>query len=160
MRGGPEPTDITNLENIKAVWTGNGCAPPKEFRVKEIVDSIFFRKRVSKRTGARLTRTLNRLEDLLSGAPKIWKIGVTTNPVWRWSAYNPKHTKQIWDVMVILDWSLERDSIEMEEAAIIQMYDVQGNRNVASGGEGHKTQECLSERLGRGCWLYVVLGRA
>ena len=104
-----------------------------------------------------MARTLRMVDESLGDRPMIWKVGVTTNPVWRLSVYMDEKPS-CWNVMVLFDHSIERFSIEMEEAAIVQMYYAVGNRNVASGGEGHKTKNQGEE--GCGCWLYLMPGAA
>ena len=68
------------------------------------------------RAGARLEHCERVIGRFLEG-PVIFKIGITTNPVWRWSEYQKEN---IYDRMVLLDFSTLEGWTPMLEAALIR----------------------------------------
>ena len=110
------------------------------------------------RAGARLYHA-HEVIHLVTCMPTVYKIGITTNPVWRWSQYKKEET---YDKMHLIDFSNLPGWAPMMEAALIRDYiGASGCYNVASGGEGPRSGTGVSDAPGAaGGFVYIVTGDA
>ena len=150
-----EEHDIRGLLAVPIGYTEQKSLP--KVLLHPHIDSTQFE--AGRRAGKRLMHSRRVISGVLdrNDTVKISKVGYAANPVWRLGEYIKEDS--LFTDMVLLDWSFSQDTIEMEEAALIQMHeDEEGCRNVASGGEGRPTRNRRSGALG--FFLYVVWGRA
>ena len=111
------------------------------------------------RAGARLNWAENMIQLCISGQPTVYKIGITTNPVWRWSQYKKEN---MYGMMHLIDYSTLPGWAPMLEAALIRDHIGQsGCQNVQTGGEGPGSETGLSDKHGvAGGFIYIVTGDA
>ena len=111
------------------------------------------------RAGARLNWAENMIQMCISGQPTVYKIGITTNPVWRMSQYMKEN---MYDLMHLIDYSTLPGWAPMLEAALIRDHiGLSGCQNVQSGGEGPGSETGLSDKPGvAGGFVYIVTGDA
>ena len=111
------------------------------------------------RAGARLNWAENMIQMCISGQPTVYKIGITTIPVWRLS----QHMKEnMYDLMHLIDYSTLPGWAPMLEAALIRDHiGKTGCQNVQTGGEGPGSETGLSDKPGvAGGFVYIVTGDA
>ena len=112
---------------------------------------------VAPRAGKRLQQSMDIITRVLDHGHtvKIFKIGYAANPAWRLAQYRLEDSN--YTDMTLLDWSFDLGMIQMEEAALIQIFGGEmGCRNEASGGEGRPKRSRVSGQ--RGFFLYVTWG--
>ena len=111
------------------------------------------------RAGARLNWAEHMIQMCISGQPTVYKIGVTTNPVWRLSQYMKEN---MYDLMHLIDYSTLPGWAPMLEAALIRDHiGRSGCQNVQTGGEGPGSETGLSDKHGvAGGFIYIVTGDA
>ena len=112
-----------------------------------------------RRAGARLNWAENMIQMCISGQPTVYKIGITTNPVWRMSQYMKEN---MYDLMHLIDYSTLPGWAPMLEAALIRDHiGRMGCQNAQTGGEGPTSETGLSEKHGVvGGFTYIVTGDA
>ena len=153
----------TTFQNRFGLTEGLECVPttrhlphevPRAVRVRNVYGINLPRSGMT-RAGSRLHHAQDVVAQAIRG-PTIFKIGITTNPVWRWSEYEKE---SIYQSMTLVDFSTLPGWSPMLEAALINTFaDNPGMQNKASGGEGPGGEKGTKE--GRGSFVYVVTGNA
>lgn len=129
----------------------NSASGTKRARLPEqaVVPKVKFNLAPSSNAGAILDHAIRLVDDILNNRPTIFKIGITTDPAYRWgnNKYGYQHDIDDYEQMLVLSEADSTGAAMLEASLIRKFRDVSGCRNTAPGGESVR----------QGCTIYTYI---
>ena len=121
------------------------CLSPEQAAVPKVK----FNLAPSSNAGAILDHAIRLVDDILNNRPTIFKIGITTDPAYRWgnNKYGYQHDIDNYEQMLVLSEADSTGAAMLEASLIRKFRDVSGCRNTAPGGESVR----------QGCTIYTYI---
>jgi hypothetical protein len=144
-----KPVSAASRKQVELVQ--NRDSGTKRVRMPEqaAVPKVKFNLAPSSNAGAILDHAIRLVDDIVNNRPTIFKIGITTDPAYRWgnTKYGYQHDIDKYEQMLVLSEADSTGAAMLEASLIRKFRDISGCRNTAPGGESVR----------QGCTIYTYI---